>query len=100
MPRDPFPVSRHLAEEVRSPGDHILPDQILNPIHNAPIRQNVINAAITQVRRTDGVTVSAFGYSLREQLVEIPADAHHFVFAEYLNVRHIAITVESRNLFC
>lgn len=65
MPGDALPISRHLAEEMRTPGNHVLAEQVPNWGDNARMCEDVINAAITKMRGADGITVPAGGQRTR-----------------------------------
>ena len=66
MPRDLLAILRHLAEEVRTPADHVLTDQISNARGDFRVRKNVPDSAILQVGRTDRITVTTLGDDFRD----------------------------------
>src|SRR5581483_6235116 len=98
MPGDSFAVSRHLAEEMRAPGDHILTEQVLDTGNNARICQDVINAAIAKMRRADGVTIAARGQGSCQKFIEVTPDGSNLFSIEDPNARQVPVAIEGGNL--
>src|ERR1700722_9815028 len=98
MPGDPFPISRHFAEEVRAPATHVLADQVLDASHNTGIRQDVVNTSMTKVRRADGIAVAPCGKRPSQQLIKVTTDAGYLFCIEDPNAGQVTIAVESCNL--
>src|SRR5580700_10441778 len=63
MPGDPFPVAWQFAKKVGTPADDIRTEQILNQSDDARVGQQIVNAAIAQMGRGDGIAVAAGGKS-------------------------------------
>ena len=59
MPGNRFPVSGHLAKEVRTPTDDMLAKEVSDTGDDATLRENVPDASISQVGGTDGVGISS-----------------------------------------
>ena len=98
MPGDPLPVAWQLTKEMGTPADHVLAEQVLNQSYDARIRQQIVNAAVAQMRRGDGIAVAAGSQSPGQQVIEVTADVRDFRFAEDPKRRQIAVAIESRDL--
>src|SRR5579863_6183098 len=98
MPGDPFAISRHFAKEMRTPGDHILANQVLDEDHDTRIRQDVVNTPIAEVRRADRVAVSPCGKCPGQQFIKVTTDAGDLFFIEDSNSRQVTVAIKSSNL--
>src|SRR5580704_6007353 len=99
MPGDPFAISRHFAKEVRTPGNHILANQVLDAGHNTRIRQDVVNTPIAEVRRADGVAVAPRGERSGQQIIKVTTDAGYLFLLEDANAGEVTVAIKGGNLF-
>src|ERR1700688_2379479 len=98
MPGDSFAISRHFAKEMRTPGNHILANQVLDAGHNTRVRQDVVNTSIAEVRRADGVAVAPCGEPPGQQFIEVTTDAGYLFFIEDTNAGQVTVAIKSCNL--
>src|SRR5580704_4154148 len=98
MPGDPFAISRHFAKEMRTPGNHVLANQVLDAGHNTSIRQNVVNPSIAEVRRADRVAVASCGERSGQQFIKVTADARYLFFIEDANAGQVTVAIKRCNL--
>src|SRR5271163_3300428 len=82
MPGDPLPVAWQLTKEMGAPTDYVLAEQVLNQSYDARIRQQIVNAAMAQMRRGDGIAVASGSQSPGQQVIEVSANVRDFRFAE------------------
>jgi hypothetical protein len=99
MPGNPLAVARHLAEEMRSPGDHIFAEQILDPRHNSRMCEDVVNAPVLQMGRDDGITVAAGRDGFGKKLVEVATNAGNLFLIKDADSGQICLLVEGHYLF-
>src|SRR3954454_1294681 len=99
MPGDPLAIPRPLAEKVRAPGNDVLAEQILNPRHHPGMRQEIVNAPITEMRGADRVAIAARRERPCQEFIKVSANVCDLVFTENANPGEIAVAVESGNLF-
>src|ERR1700684_4587388 len=98
MPGDPFAISRHFAKEMRTPGHHVLADQVLDAGHNTRIRQDVVNTSMAEVRRADRVAVAPCGERPGQQFIKVSTDTGYLFFIEDPNAGQVTVAVKSCNL--
>src|SRR5262252_3214865 len=98
MPGYAFTISRHFAEEMRAPGNHIVAQQVLYTSHNTGVRQDVVNAAMAEVGRANRIAVTAGGQRFRQKVIEVTPDAGNFFFVEDANASQIAVVIEDSDL--
>jgi hypothetical protein len=95
MPGDPFAISRHFAKEMRTPGNHVFANQVLDAGHNTRIRQDVVNTSIAEVRRADRVAVAPCGERPRQQFIKVTTDAGYLFFIEDPNAGQVTFAIKS-----
>ena len=91
-----MPSRGSLAEVVRPPADDVLAEQVPDVGHDARVRQEVVDAAVSQVRRADRVTVAALGQHAGQQRVEVATVLGDLLLAENANPLEVAVAVERR----
>src|ERR1700730_3551670 len=98
MPGDSFAISRHFAKEMRTPGNYVFADQVLDAGHNTVVRQDVVNTSIAEVRRADRVAVAACGERPGQQFIKVTTDAGYLFFIEDANPGQVTVAIKSCNL--
>src|SRR5580698_6919572 len=98
MPGDPFAISGNFAKEMRTPGNHVLANQVLDAGHNTRISQDVVDPSIAEMRRADGVAVTPGGERAGQQFIKVKTDAGYLFFLEDANAGQVAVAIKSRNL--
>src|ERR1700735_5778968 len=98
MPGDPFAISRHLAEEVRAPANHVLANQVLDASHDTRIGQDVVNTSMAKVRGADRVAVAPCGKRSGQQFIKVTTDAGYLFFIEDPNAGQVTVSIKSCNL--
>ena len=98
MPGHALAVAGHLAEKMRAPADHILPEQIFNDAHKARVRQHVIDAPVAKMRGGNRIAVSARCQRFRQQIVEVAPDFCNFFRIEDANAGQVSIAIERLDL--
>ena len=93
MPGDAFAVVRHFAEEVRSPRDHIFAQQVADTVHDPPIGQQVVHAAIFQMGRADRIACSARGQNPGQEIVKIAAILQAFGLAKDADPFEVSVAI-------
>ena len=63
-----------LQKKCEPQANQVLAEQIFDSGHNARMRQNVVNAAVAEVRRADGIAIAARGERLRQEFVKVMPD--------------------------
>jgi len=99
MPRHLLAIPRHLAEEMRSPADDILADEVFHARDNFLIREDVPHAAILEMSRADGITIAPRRDDLREEIVEIPPNRGDVVVGVNPNPLDVPFPIELLDLF-
>src|SRR6266581_3390833 len=99
MPGDPFAISGHLTEEVRAPRDHVLAQQVLHTLYNARLGQQIVDAAVPEMRCADRIAVAAGRQRPGEQLIEVVSNTGDLIFAEDSDPLQITAGIERTNQF-
>ena len=98
MPRDPFAVARHFAEEMRTPADGVVANQVIDAGHNPRMRQEVVDTCMAQVRRDDRVAVAPCCERPGQQFIKVTTDAGYLMFIEDANAGQVTVAIKSCNL--
>src|SRR5260370_25271369 len=98
MPGDAFAIPRHFAKEMRTPGNHVLANQVLDAGHNTGIRQDIVNTPIAEVRCADGVAVAPRGKRSGQQLIKVTTDAGYLFLVEDANAGQVTVPIKGCNL--
>src|ERR1700721_1505940 len=98
MPANTFAISRHFAKEMRTPGHHILANQVLDAGHNPSVRQDVVNPSIAEVRRGDRIAVASRGERPGQQLIKVTTDDGYLLLIEDADAGQVTVAIKSCDL--
>jgi hypothetical protein len=98
MPGDPFAISRHFAKEMRTPGNDVLANQVLDAGHNTRIREDVVNTSMAEMRRADRIAVAPCSERSGQQLIKVTTDAGYLFFFEDANAGQVTVAIKGCNL--
>src|ERR1700722_2348713 len=99
MPAHCFPIVRHLAKEMRSPGDHTGTQNIGNNCHDPRIGQHIPNSSMPKVCGADGIAVFTFREILCQEFVEVASQFSDFRIRKDPEWLQVTLAVESFDLF-
>ena len=99
MPGHFFTVSRHLAEKMRAPGNHVITKNVGDVIHQNRVRQHIVDSTMLHVSGADGIAVATSGNRFFQKLVEVLADVSDVFSGIRIQRANVAVGVIALNLF-